>query len=285
MKVIGIDFSSRPTRRKPLTCLHGLLDGRVLNIDADAQESFATFREFEEALQRPGPWIAGIDCPFGQSRRFIENAGWPRDWATYIAYVASLNRERFRDELVGYGVDRPFGDKLHRRATDTVALSISPQKLYFTPVGYMFFEGAPRLACSGVTIPGLQAGDSDRIVVEAYPGVLARHLIGRASYKSDDKQSQTEKMRHWRQVMLDKILAGEIEARYALRVQATGSLEGMLDDQSGDRIDALLCAIQAAWSWTMKDRNFGAPSDADSTLEGWIADPMETRPVRSRRPR
>lgn len=30
------------------------------------------FSAFEEALQRRGPWIAEMDFPFGQSRRFIE---------------------------------------------------------------------------------------------------------------------------------------------------------------------------------------------------------------------
>ena len=63
---------------------------------------------------------------------------------------------------------------LNRRATDIAASSISPQKLYGVPVGLMFFEGAPRLMRLGVTIPGLQSGDPERIVVEAYPGVLAR---------------------------------------------------------------------------------------------------------------
>jgi hypothetical protein len=35
-------------------------------------EEWSTFSAFEGALQRPGPWIAGIDPPFGQSRQFIE---------------------------------------------------------------------------------------------------------------------------------------------------------------------------------------------------------------------
>jgi hypothetical protein len=48
----------------------------------------------------------------------------------------------------------------------------------------MFFEGLPRLLDAGVTIPYVQVGDPRRIVVEAYPGVLARQLIGRRSYKS-----------------------------------------------------------------------------------------------------
>jgi hypothetical protein len=278
MKVIGIDFTSRPSRRKPLTCLHGLLEDYVLKIDSDPLVKLSTFEEFEVALKTPGPWIAGIDCPFGQSRKFIENANWPHDWAGYVTYAGSLSREGFREELNRYRAERPFGDKEHRRVTDLAVLSISPQKLHGVPVGLMFYEGAQRLVRSGVTIPMLQAGDPERIVVEAYPGVLARFLIGRTSYKTDDKTKQTEKQREWRRVMLDRILGGEIEASYGLRIQASKHLEFLVDDPSGDQIDSLLCAIQAAWAYTMKDKNYGAPSSADSVLEGWIADPNEKRP-------
>ena len=45
------------------------------------------------------------------------------------------------------------------------------------------------------------------------------------------------------------------------------------DDPSGDHLDSLICAIQAAWAWRNRNDNFGAPSSTD-TLEGWIADPM-----------
>lgn len=85
----------------------------------------------------------------------------------------------------------PGGDKEHRRITDKRTCSISPQKLYGIPVAKMFFEGAPRLIETNVTVPGLQDGDPDRIVVEAYPGVLARYLVGKTSYKHDTRAKQT----------------------------------------------------------------------------------------------
>lgn len=267
MKVIGIDFTSRPTRRKPLTCMHCTLEGRLLR--TNCFEAWPDFAPFEEALKNPGPWIAGIDFPFGQSRTFIENIGWPDDWAGYVEYAGSLGREGFRKALDAYRGRRPFGDKEHRRATDVAASSVSPQKLHGVPVGLMFFEGAPRLVRSGVTIPALQSGDPERIVVEAYPGVLARQLIGRAGYKTDNLGKQTEKQHQIRRAMLDYILNGQIEARHGLRVQAPKNLA---DDPSGDQLDALLCAIQAAWTWTMREHGYGRPCGTDP-LEGWIADP------------
>jgi hypothetical protein len=41
---------------------------------------------------------------------------------------------------------------------------------------------------------------------------------------------------------------------------------------SGDRLDALFCAIQTAWAWTMRSERYGVPEHLDP-LEGWIADP------------
>jgi hypothetical protein len=274
MEVIGIDFTSRPSRGKPLTCMHGSLEGHVLHIDPDRFERWQTFREFEEALRRPGPWIAGIDFPFGQSRTFIENIGWPRDWSGYVNHAHSLGREGFRDKLDGYRATRRYGDKEHRRVTDIAAKSISPQKLYGVPVGLMFYEGAFRLLQSGVTIPMLQSGDPERVVVEAYPGVLARQLIGRDSYKNDDVKKQTEPLRVKRHAILNQILDGRIEASHGLRVASSKNLKHLAEDPTGDQLDSLLCAIQAAWAWNMRQQNHGAPACADTLLEGYIADPM-----------
>ncbi|MGH7088857.1 MAG: hypothetical protein ACREFQ_08150, partial [Stellaceae bacterium] len=224
---------------------------------------------FERVLRQPGTWIAGIDFPFGQSSKFIQNIGWPDRWADYVAYAELLGRKGFCDALQTYRQSRPYGDKEHRRITDIKAGSINPQKLYGVPVGLMFFEGAPRLIKSGVTVPLLQSGDPTRIVVEAYPGILARQFIDRVPYKNDDPRKQSVAQRQARSHLLDCILKGELEPRYGLRIEAPRDL---VDDPAGDRLDALLCAIQAAWAWTMKECQYGAPDDVDPN-EGWIADP------------
>ena len=189
MKIYGIDFTSRPKRSKPLTCIECTL--RDTTLHAGELHEWPDFEAFEATLKSPGPWIAGIDFPFGQSRRFIENIGWPNSWGGYVDYVATLGRKEFRAELDAYREQRPVGDKEHRRATDVAAKSISPQKLYGVPVGLMFYEGAPRIRKANVTVPGLQVGDPNRVVVEAYPGVLARHFIGKQGYKQDTKRKQT----------------------------------------------------------------------------------------------
>ena len=268
MKVYGIDFTSKPSPKKPITGLACELDNDVLQ--AKTFLTWNTFEDFENMLRQPGPWIAGIDFPFGQSRRFIENIGWPRDWGQYVRHAASLGKEKFIEELEDYKRNRPDGDKEHKRQTDTLAGSISPQKLYGVPVAKMFFEGAPRLVEAGVTVPGLQAGDPQRIVVEAYPGVLARALIGKRGYKNDLKRKQSQTQQAARQDIFFALTNGAAKARFGVDIQASPTL---VDDPTGDALDTLLCAIQAAWTWTLRQGNFGMPENMDP-LEGWIADPM-----------
>lgn len=270
MDVYGIDFTSRPARSKPITCLHCQLQAGVLR--AGELEAFANFSGFVGMLRRSGPWIAGLDFPFGMPRKFVENIGWPKSWAGYIEHAARLDKEGFRAALEDYRRDRPAGDKEHRRATDIAAGSISPQKLYGTPVALMFFEGAPRLIRAGVTIPHISVGDPDRIVVESYPGVLARQIIGRRSYKNDATAKQTPELLEARRHLLNRLCDRALCEPLGFEVLADPSL---CDDPSGDRLDALLCAVQAAWAWVNRANRYGAPAHVDP-LEGWIADPLVT---------
>ncbi|WPL17538.1 hypothetical protein Thiowin_02563 [Thiorhodovibrio winogradskyi] len=270
MQVYGIDFTSRPRRAKPITCLQCQLKGQRLN--AGALACWRDFVSFESFLTQPGPWIAGLDFPFGQSRIFLTNIGWPLTWSGYVRHAENLGRAGFRQALDDYRAQRPVGDKEHRRATDRLAGAISPQKLYGTPVGLMFFEGAPRLLRAGVSIPGVQVGDPRRICVEAYPGLLARQLIGRRSYKQDNPKLHSPEREHARRALLAAILDGATRSAYGLEVTAPAHLA---DDPSGDHLDALLCAIQAAWAWTQWADGAGQltlPRMIDP-LEGWIADP------------
>lgn len=266
MRIYGIDFTSRPKRSKPITCLAARLDGTHLK--AEDLTEWRSFEGLEAFLKSAGPWIVGIDFPFGQSRKLIENLNWPSSWQGYVTHVKSLTRAQFRQTLDSYRANRKSGDKEHKRQTDIAAGAISPQKLYGTPVGLMFFEGAPRLLEAGVTIPHVYQGDPNRIVIEAYPGIMARTLIGRRSYKQDTKK-QTSIQHDARKELLEKITGPAITKLNGLSVSAPQSLA---DDPTGDQLDALLCAIQAAWAWTKRSEGYGAPQGTD-TLEGWIADP------------
>ena len=51
-----------------------------------------------------------------------------------------------------------------------------------------------------------------------------------------------------------------------------------VDDLTGDSLDALLCAIQAAWAWRNRRQLFGLPRAGIDPCEGWIADPGAVEP-------
>ncbi len=268
LTVLGIDFTSAPGPRKPMTCARMRLDGDVLRFDGLSR--WDSFAQFEKALSAPGHWVAGLDFPFGQSRRLVENLGWPKDWAGYVRKVGSMDRKEFRETLEDYKRDRPIGDKHHKRACDVLSRSQSPQSLNYTPVGLMFFEGAPRLLASGVHLPFHHDGDENRIALEAYPGVAARGFIGNTSYKSDDRKKQTPEQHRARQDLWTRLTGQPGLDRYGFRVDVPQELA---EDPGADDLDAVICAVQAAWGWTRRGEAFGVPRDVDR-LEGWITDPL-----------
>lgn len=269
MKVYGIDFTSTPSKSKPITCLQcEFIEKELRCYDL---VKFKNFEQFETSLAFNGPWIAGIDFPFGLSRRFVENMGWPTNWDEYVSIIEKLNRKKFRALLDAYKKNRPDGDKEHQRATDKVFGGVSPQKQYGVPVALMFHEGASRILKSGANIPFLRPSDDNRTIVEAYPGALARQLIGRASYKSDDKKKQTLYKDSARREIFEKITSSRFADKVGFKIQANPYL---VNDKAGDQIDALLCAVQAAYAWKQRDNNYGMPKVVDP-IEGWIAGPME----------
>ena len=277
--VRGIDFTSRPTRRKPILCVESLLDGNVLCLAKNPFRYLENFDEFEELLAQRSPsglpTITGIDMPFGLALRFIENVGWPTEWESYVEEVGRLRRDEWRMKLDHYKADRPAGDKEHLRVTDAIAGSLSPQKQFGVPVALMFYEGAPRLVRAGVMIPGLREGCSERVVIEGYPAIMVRNLLGeKPSYKTDTKGKETSAQLEARRAILNALMNTGPSAPYFIEVQGIEGHEVLLNDATGDHLDALLCAVQAAWAWRRGGPSFD--SSAVSTIcrtEGWIADP------------
>ena len=252
-----MDFTSAPGPRKAITVAHGVLADGALRVER--LERLTTFDAFERFLAAPGPWIGGFDFPFGLPRELVRDLGWPSRWERLAAFCGDLTRAELRGILDGYRATRPAGRKYAHRRTDGPAGSSSPMKLVNPPVALMFHEGATRLADAGVHVPGLRDGDRARVALEAYPGLLARRVLGPVSYKSDERAKQTPARRAARARLL---------AALPLRL-ARGLRRELLDDGSGDALDAAICAVQAAWGWRRRRRNFGLPARVPA-CEGWI---------------
>jgi hypothetical protein len=262
VKILGVDFTSRPTKRKAITVARGTLRGRVVALSAI--DTLDDFEKFEAFLREPGPWIGGFDFPFSLPRELVETLEWPKSWPLLIDHVRALPRAELRDTFRAFCNARAVGNKFAHRKADLLAGSSSSMKWVNPPVAYMFHEGAPRLLDADVSIPVLRPTKSNRVALEAYPAFLSRKIVGRQSYKNDEVKKQTPE----RTVQRKKIIDALGSSQFSVRVESSPALrKRMLADASGDLLDAVLCLAQAAIASRLP--NFGIADDTDA-LEGGI---------------
>ncbi len=260
----GVDFTSRPTRKKPITVALGHSARGVVRLDRI--EAHTDFDGFARWLHTPGPWLGVFDLPFGLPRELVLALEWPTTWPELMRHYAALTREQIRDTFAAFCDARPAGAKFAHRATDGPAGSSPSMKWVNPPVAYMLHAGVPLLMGAGLHLPGLHAGDASRVALEGYPGLLAREVLGARSYKSDNKAKQTPERLIARIDLVDALDQGR--TRLALRLKLShAQREDLIADASGDRLDAVLCLVQAAWA--SGQPHHGLPADIDP-LEGWI---------------
>lgn len=284
VELLGCDFSSSPSPRKHIVLAWGTVaDGTVVLQELQRLHSLSAFAA---VLVQPRAWVGAFDLPFGLPRTLVETLGWPLQWHACIRHMANLDRRQIRDQFAAFCDARPLGQKFAHRACDYHAGSSPSMKWVNPPVAYMLHAGVPLLLDAGVDFPGLHLGDTQRVALEGYPGMLAREVLdgwragvrgtGRRSYKSDDAAKQTlqrEQARH------DLVRALELgwgphgPVRLGLRLQlSTSQRDALVADASGDALDAVLCMLQAGWGWQQQTAGmprYGLPQGLDP-LEGWI---------------
>jgi hypothetical protein len=266
-----VDFSSAPSPRKPITIAVGELQGDVYQLDQVVE--VPGWPMFESFLAHEGPWLAGFDLPFSLPRELIEHYGWPTRWVDFIRWYELEPRDHLRQAFKAFCDGRPAGQKFVYRKTDRPAGSSPAMRWTNPPVAWMLQAGAPRILKAGLCVPCLDPGrdapECQRVALEAYPGFTARH-ISKASYKSDQPSKHTPERLKVRQSIVDALIEGDSD-RTGLKVRLllTESWHGQLIlDGSGDLLDAVICALQAAHA--SGQPNYGLPLDTDP-LEGWIA--------------
>ena len=277
MRLHGVDFTSAPRARKPITV--ATADGLDRSGDAPRLtlarlDALADFDAFDAWLRTPGPWLAAFDFPFAFARAFVAAQGWPLDaddaWAAITRRVAALSRAELVARCRAWCDARPAGDKFAHRTCDATAGSSASMKWVNPPVALMLHAGAPRLLDAGLALPGLRERgvDPSRVALEGYPGLPARAVLGRASYKSDDPKRRDDPARRAARERL--VAALEAGAHpFAVRVDFGAWRSDCVDEPGADRLDAVLCLVQAAWAFARRDANWGLPVREDRT-EGWI---------------
>ncbi len=296
-RLAGIDFTSAPRRAKPITWAWGRQPAPGL-VRLEQLEALPSADAFASMLATPGPWLGAFDFPFGLPRELVETLGWPaHSWTASMDHVATLDRPALVEAFSAFCDARPVGGKFAHRAGDSAAGCSPSMKWVNPPVAFMLHAGVPALRAAGVRVPGLSdgglgtgtgsgigsgsgsgtgigtgsgvsavttAGDPARVALEGYPGLVARELIGRRSYKSDTRAQQTPERLIARKDLVDALEQGRWRG---LRLKLThGQRDALVDDAQGDRLDAVLCLMLAAWAQYRP--GYGLP-DFDP-LEGWI---------------
>lgn len=317
MRIYGLDFTSNPSkaqstsrRAKRLTLAACGLEGTGLAVERLVELNTNTegdFSRFEDWLNSRGQWateaawVAGIDFPFGMPVEAIEHFGWlaGNEEQTWEAYVSKLftklpHMDDFRETLESWRKQATGGLSkrvfLLRRTDKLSSLSgsspSSPMKAHHQcnpPVGRMFFQGAKRLQESNVSIVPVRINSNKRIVVEAYPRLVADKFVPGGKYKEGDNLSAC------REAIVEGL---ESTNAYGLtiRFRAEEDRRACIEDEMGDKLDSVLSAVQAGWSHLVERRGrsdssqrtsrYGVPQfDVGALrhvveLEGWIVDPL-----------
>jgi len=270
--VIGVDFTSAPRPRKPITVAVGTLaaSGADPVYRLKTVHGIEGFPGFEAFLREPGAWVGGFDLPFGQPRTLIEHEGWPTEWRRFVEFYCGQRREHLRDVFRRWCASRPDGDKFAWRKADKPAGSSPAMRWTNPPVAWMMHAGIGRMVAAELAFPAHgvagRGAAADRVALEAYPAFTARQAC-RKSYKSDTPVAQTPERRANRRMIVKALVAGAAGLAPRLDLTATWRRK-LVDDPAGDLLDAVICALQAAHASLAP--NYGLPPDVDR-LEGWIA--------------
>jgi len=96
-------------------------------------------------------------------------------------------------------------------------------------------------------------------------------VLQRQSYKNDAAAKQTTERWLARKNLLHALVWGHNDVPVRLKL-SSAMADALVDDASGDCLDAVLCMMQAAWAqqqFLKGDPLYGLPHDMDR-LEGWI---------------
>jgi len=128
--LVGCDFSSSPSKRKPIVIALG--SAKQARVHLQELLRFETLDAWSQWLAQPMDWVGGFDLPFGLPRELVETLNWPAEWPACMQHYASLSREEIREQFKAFCDARPVGQKFAHRQTDGPAGS-SPSMKWVNP--------------------------------------------------------------------------------------------------------------------------------------------------------
>jgi len=250
VKVAGVDFTSAPSRRKPIVVATGVFEGcRIAKVDLQSFSSASLFRAFLESAEFNR---VGIDAPLSLPTEFLETVG-IASWEESIMWASAQSKDEYFAAIRAFVTARPAGNKEPKRACDKLLGAASPLKLFNPGVGWMHFALAKHLLNLPVAVLPFQTLSGAASLIEVYPGAFAKQRLGNLSYKNDSPGDTERPERRERLLLaLDEFL----EISPAHRKQA-------VLDAHGDHLDALIALAQTAFS-------VEEPVPSGASKEGWI---------------
>lgn len=250
MRLAGVDFTSAPSKRKPIVvCTGVLLNGRVSQVDLRSLSTPALFRDFLGTFSFDR---LGVDAPLALPLEFLQTIG-VGSWEDSIRWATSLEKGEYFAIIRAFVSSRPSGNKEPKRACDKAIGAASPLKLYNPGVGWMHFALAKHLSEVNAAVLPFQKAEGHRSVVEVYPGAFAKKRLSNVSYKNDPVGDVDRPQR--RQVLIDA-LEEWMDLSPDLRLLAR-------EDDQGDVLDSLIALAQTAFS-------INETVPASCAEEGWI---------------
>jgi len=76
--IAGCDFSSSPSRRKPIVFATGTV--QQARVQLAGLEKIESLDDFAAWLRQDRAWICAFDFPFGLPRELVQTLGWPLEW-------------------------------------------------------------------------------------------------------------------------------------------------------------------------------------------------------------
>ena len=136
MKVYGIDFSSSPSKKKPIAVAECWLQGSVLGSYSNNELRLSCFHSiesldlFEEFLSQRGPWVGGLICHLVCLVILLSIL---TGLLVGIFYkILLLLRQSYQEIFIKWCSTKNYGEKFAYRSTDKASKS-SPAMRWVNP--------------------------------------------------------------------------------------------------------------------------------------------------------
>ncbi len=272
MKIFGINFTEDPSPQRPITV--AICDfKRNYGLSVQKVESIHSISEFEKFLTQKGPWFAGANFPLGQPTQFLEKMSLPTQWDKYVKEIYKWKLSGFEKKVKQYTQKLPKGTKIPLRITDIFAGADSPLKATNFHSVNRFFEGSNCLLNSGASIIPCFPRKDNRIIIETLPALVARRFKVENSHGKKKKAD----LENIHKEIIKGLETPEFEHDFDFKVYLDDTLKlKCVEDSNSLSLDAILSAIQGAWSYHIGKPNYGIPDLQHPSIqsEGWIIDPI-----------